>query len=81
MNIFVMIFTMVYRALTSKCSYCGTKLFRGPFCPNNCCHTIDSFIHHKEANVQRALGLLLSSRSKWISIFDRLCLLWYVNGS
>ena len=50
------ILTMVYRSCTFKCIYCGTK-YTLLLCPNNC-DTTKKFITHKEAEVQRALGLL-----------------------
>lgn len=55
MKILTMMLTMIYRSGTLKCIYCGTKYEL--LCPNNC-DIIDRFITHKEAKVQRALGLL-----------------------
>ena len=63
------ILTIIYRWVTLRCGYCGNKLgydlYIGYFCPTDMekpfghgCATRKKFIRHKEAEIQRALGLL-----------------------
>ena len=67
------ILTIIYRFFTLRCTYCGSKKeypVRGfSCCPtdvwqihqgytNKGCYITKKFINHKEAKVQKALGLL-----------------------
>jgi len=77
------LFTMIYRWLTSRCTYCGTKKHLydiwGIFscCPTDMskdtigCSKTKYFIKHREAKVQRALGLLITTQNKDTRTYPR----------